>query len=220
MGKSVLCLVLVAALAGHVAAQPYAQPQPPAGWVRISLADGRFVDGYVTGGDAVNIFIQTSHGYFSIPRAQIVGTAPISAPAAPPPMAAPAPMPPPPAPIPAPPPPERTGEHDVGARAAGVLYFGMSYAIVAVAASAKRDEDDTATLGFIPVAGPIAWAAKDDEDDFGEDGWDWLAMLGSTTQALGLYLVLGGGKSRDKSKPLLSATTTRDYAGVSLAGRW
>lgn len=216
-----------------------AEAQQPAQWVRLSLNDGRFVDGYITGGDAAAYFVQTSYGYFSIMRTNVVAVTPMGAPA-PSPAAAPTPTPsgnyappptpsgnyaPPPsgnyAPMPAPmtqplaPPTDERKE--MGGRAAGAYFFALSYGITILAASAKVDDDKSARAGYIPVVGPIMWAFGDDEDDIGEDGWDWLAAGGTLIQGMGAYLLITGGNVKS-TKVKVTAVTTKHYGGLVVGG--
>lgn len=220
MGKAVLVVcMLVVGLSAPAAAQQ------PAQWVRLSLNDGRFVDGYITGGDAVSYFVQTSYGYFSIVRGNVIAVTPMGA-AQPAPAAMPmsptpqmqapmAPM----APMAQPLAPPAESDSSGMTRGLGLVYFGISYGVVALAASAKADDDDSAKAGFIPIVGPILWAWTDDEDDLGEDGWDWLAAVGTIAQGAGLYAALVGGKS-SSSKPRLTAVSSKRFSGLALAGTW
>jgi hypothetical protein len=198
-------LALVCVLAGTALAQ---QPQP-AQWVRLSLNDGRFVDGYITGGDATSYFVQTSYGYFSLVRTNVIAVTPMG----PAPARSPTP------PAFAPPATENPYPSKTFGRGLGIAYFAISYGVVVLAASAKSDEDDSARTGYIPLVGPILWAWTDDEDDVGEDGWDWIAAVGTITQGAGLYLALTGGE-RKKSGPRLTAVSTKRYSGLAVVGSW
>jgi len=219
---------LLVLLAVTVAADPAAAQAPPqqqaAQWVRLSLNDGRFVDGYLTGGDAASYFVQTSYGLFSIARANVIAVTPMgTAPVAPPPTAyAPDPNPMP-APMPTPTaqplaPPSENKSQAFG-RGVGIAYFGISYGVVALAASAKSDDDDSAKAGFIPVVGPILWAWGDDEDDLGEDGWDWLAAVGTITQLTGVWLAITGDDRKSKGAKV-TAVSTKSYSGFAVVGSW
>jgi hypothetical protein len=198
-----IILVVLLALAAP------AEAQQPAQWVRLSLNDGRFVDGYITGGDAGNYFIQTSYGYFSILRTNVVAVTPMGAPVQP--TYAPSPT------AYAPPPPESRSRKSELGRAAGVAYFGLAYGITVLSASAKVDDDKSAKAGYIPVVGPMLWAFADDEDDVGEDGWDWLAVGGTLVQGLGAWLIITGG-AQSSSKVGVTAVTTRHYSGLAVGG--
>lgn len=215
MGKSVWVL---AALVGAVSSAVAQAPQ----WVRLSLNDGRYVDGYITGSDAVNYFVQTSYGYFSILRTNVVAVTPMQQPQAPQPQYAPQPQPyqQPYAPQPAPMVPQAEGESDSKAmgRMAGIFYFGVTYGVTAMIASAKVDDDSSAKAGYIPIAGPMIWAFSDDEDDVGEDGWDWLAIGGTLIQASGVYMILTGDTGKSKKKVNVSAITTKSYSGLVVGG--
>ena len=226
MGKSFWILAAVVAAASPAVAQQAPQ------WVRLSLDDGRFVDGYITGGDAANYFVQTSYGYFSILRTNVVAVTPMAQQApqpqpqpqyAPPPQYAPRQYAPPPQyapPQPMAPPSEGQSDGKATGRVAGFLYFGVSYGITAMVASAKVDDDPTAKAGYIPVVGPIMWAFADDEDDVGEDGWDWLAALGTLTQGLGVYMIITGETGAKSSKVKVSAVSTKHYSGLAIGGRF
>jgi hypothetical protein len=209
-----------------VAASAHAQPAQSPQLVRIALHDGRTVDGYITGGDSATIYVQTSYGYFSILRTNIAAVTPYAS--VPPPLPGPgqvAPMPPPPQPVmqPAmapPPDPEANETSSATYRIAGIAYFGTSYLVTSIAASAKRDNDETAKLGFIPVAGPVLWAFSKDDDDVGEDGWDWLAIGGSLMQLGGIYWAIDGKSSTKKAKVAVTPVTSHDFAGLVVGGGW
>ena len=86
---------------------------------------------------------------------------------------------------------------------------------------AKVDDDDTAKAGYIPVFGPIMWAFSKDEDDVGEDGWDWLAVGGSLVQGMGVWLIITDGESaKSNNKVNVSAITTKSYSGLVVGGRF
>jgi hypothetical protein len=213
MGKALLVICMLAV------ASPASAQQAASSWVRLSLNDGRFVDGYITGGDAASYFVQTSYGYFSIARGTVIAVTPMSAA----PVAPQAYAPTQPAAAPAyaamTPPAERSASSGF-TRGIGLAYFGISYGVVALAASAKTDDDDSAKAGFIPVVGPILWAWGDDSDDVGEDGWDWLALVGTITQGAGLYGAVVGGKSGESARARVTAVSTKSYSGLSFVGTW
>jgi hypothetical protein len=201
--KLLVSLVALALAAGTAAAQP-------ARWARLSLADGRSVDGQITGGDAAHYFVQTPHGYFSIPRATVVAVTPLGQPAA-----AHAPSQPPP-----PPPamgPTAEGGPIVSKRTAGLSVFVGTYLLTASIAAARVDDDDDAKTGLIPVLGPVVWATRNDDDKFGSDGWDYLAMMSTGIQVLGLFQVLTG-KGAAKTGVNISAISTKDYGGFAVSG--
>ena len=227
-----LALVIALLSSAHALAQPSAAPPPypappqimPGQWMRLSLDDGRFVDGYITGGDAYHVFIQTQQGHFSILRAKIIAASPLGAPAP-----APAPMPPPmPAPVYAPTPVaapaapvDKEAQKMAELRASGVIMFSLSYGITVIAAATKTDEDDTAKYGYIPFAGPMMWALREDEDDGGEDGWDYLAGFDCAIQLMGVATFIGGhfGMKKD-TKTALVPMRGRDVSGLAVVGQW
>jgi hypothetical protein len=189
--------------------------------VRIALHDGRTVDGYITGGDSASLYVQTSYGYFSILRTNIAAVTPYAS--APPPLPGRMPSPPQPVMQPAmapPPDPEANEPSAATYRIAGIAYFGTSYLVTSIAASAKRDNDETAKLGFIPVAGPVLWAFSKDDDDVGEDGWDWLAIGGSLMQLGGIYWAIDGKSSTKKAKVAVTPVTSHQFAGLVVGGGW
>jgi hypothetical protein len=203
-------VVVLLALAGPASAQQ------PAQWVRLSLNDGRFVDGYITGGDGANHFVQTSYGYFSILRTNVVAITPMGAPAPAPAAYAPNPGY---APMPSPYARPEGKKSDFG-RGAGLVYFGVFYGITVLAASAKVDNDNSAKAGYIPVVGPMLWAFSDDEDDVGEDGWDWLAVGGTLMQGMGAWLFITGGESKSSKRVSITPVTSRHYSGLAAFGRF
>jgi len=192
MGK--LTVVVLAALATPAYAQQ-------AQWVRIQLNDGRFVDGQITGGDAQNHFVQTQQGYFSILRANVVSITPMQTA-----NVAPAPMP-------------MASDDDTPSRFTYGLRIAVgTYLLTAIIAGSRTKDDDDARYGFIPIAGPLLWTLKNDEDDAFEDGWDWIAMTSTVCQVGGLFGLFTPKKSR--THWLLSANGGRNYGGLSVAGNW
>jgi hypothetical protein len=166
-------------------------------WSRITLVDGRVVDGQITGGDQVNLFVQTQAGVFSIARTQVSYVTPMQA----------APM---------PPPPESSGglpRFNKGA----VTFFG-TYAITGIIALGRMEKDDDAKLGLIPLVGPVLWTRTDDDKYF-SDGYDWLAVLSTGCQAIGIVQWL---TSRQTVSPGVNIVTvgTKTFSGVSLSGQW
>jgi hypothetical protein len=198
-----------------------AAPQQPAGpWYRFSLADGRVVDGQWVGGDTQSYYVQTASGTFSIARANVVGVVPMTA-------QAPAPQPPPPAvmappPMPvtyAAPPPEDGG--NVRRKAQGWGTFALAYGTTALIALGRRDDDPDAMLGLIPIAGPILWTTTD-EDEWGKDGWDWLAILSALAQIGGVAGIVQsmGDPPRRSNAMTIAPVTGRQFGGIVLGGRF
>lgn len=205
---------------------PTPVPSPPplpagqgqtSGWYRFTLNDGRVIDVQLVGGDAANYHVMTGGAVYSVPRASVVSSLPLAPPAAQP-VAQPVAYPPPPPPVAQPIDENRGNFLDRNPRAAGWVYLGMGYFIVAPIALARRDNDSTAAAGLIPIVGPLIWTIGEDEDDAFEDGWDWLAGLDCLIQAGGLYLVLTGGSSKKKQQVTLSPMAGRGSHGVAISG--
>jgi hypothetical protein len=225
MATAGVVAALAAATAAH--AQPVppplpaspqaAAPQQPGPWYRFSLADGRIVDGQWVGGDTQSYHVQTSAGLFSIARANVVGAVPLTAapPPAPPPIAAPPPMP----VTYAVPPPEDRGNGRRKVQGWGT--FGMAYGTTALIALGRRGDDPDAWLGLIPIAGPILWTTTD-EDKWGTDGWDWLAILSSLAQVGGAIGIIQGMAEgpRSASAVTVAPVAGRQFGGVVLGGRF
>ena len=197
-------------------------------WVRLSLADGRVVEGQITGGDAVNHFVQTPHGYFSIARANVTAITLLSTPHTNPNVAPlPPPMPPPNAPVAPtygapPPPPPALGPTESGSSrfGAGLRVAAGMYLTTAIIAAARTEKDDDAKYGFIPLMGPIVWSTKHDSDDFLEDGYDWLALGSTIVQVGGLVGVFTGKHVTRHSLVQVTPVGRRDYGGLVVGGRW
>jgi hypothetical protein len=205
MGKMLAALAFVLVVSStNAAAQP-------AQYVRLSLNDGRTVDGQITGGDAINYFVQTPHGYFSILRTNVVAVTPLQ----PYPTAAPPP----------PPPPPMTGAPESQSSNSIVMNHGFrtaagTYLLTAIIALSRTKEDDDAKLGFIPIAGPILWTTKNDEDGFLKDGWDYLALGSTIGQVGGVFLMMTNKGSSNRGIISVAPTASQHYGGLSVAGMW
>jgi hypothetical protein len=169
----------------------------------------------IVGGDATSYHVQTGGAVYSLPRAKVLASialAPAVIQTAPAPAV-------PPGPPPAPPSAESTEPSGYSRRKAGIAYFAMSWGLTAVIASARSDNDPDARLGFIPILGPLGWTLANDEDDFGEDGWDWLAIFDSAIQAGGIYWMVVGGRFGGRDKPVVvSPISRRSFHGVAISG--
>lgn len=99
-------------------------------------------------------------------------------------------------------------------RAASIGVAAGTYLLTTSIAFARMKEDDDAGYALVPVVGPILWTAKNDGDDFLEDGWDWLALGSATIQAAGLLGAFSGTRTRDHA--LVQITPTG--RGLSVAG--
>jgi hypothetical protein len=219
---SVLALAVSATHARAQQPPPYGQPAPQqAPWFRLTLDDGRVIDVQIVGNDAANFHVQQNGAVYALPRAKIVSSVALSAPApayTPPPAPAYAP---PPVYAPPPPPPavpldEKKDWAERNPRAAGWAYFGSAYVLTACIALARQDNDSTAWTGLIPVVGPMAWTVSDDEDDLFEDGWDWLALGDSLIQAGGLIMVMSSSKK--SGGVALTPVSRRSFHGLALGG--
>lgn len=195
--------------------QPQPQPLPPvvpgaqqAPWYRFTLVDGRVIDVQIVGGDNANYHVRTGGALYSIPRAQVAQSIPLAQPMVyappPPPVAQPV---------------SEDKEKDRIGRKAGWFYFGSAYVLTAAIALAKRDNDSDASAGLIPIIGPVIWAGVNDDDDFFEDGWDWLAGFDMLIQGAGVYLILTGGDNKTNTNAVTLSPLSRQGAhGVVLSG--
>lgn len=68
----------------------------------------------------------------------------------------------------------------------------------------------------IPIAGPILWTASD-EDNFGNDGWDWLAIVSTFCQGAGVYGA-GSKPSSSQKKITVVPDSGRNYGGITFSG--
>lgn len=195
---------------------PPAQPQPspppqqqqPAGLYRFTLTNGQIVDGYWVGGDAQNIHVQTQTGVYSLAVVNVRGYAPL-------------------APVtyapPTPTQPVEAVEKKPDGPSKGKAGFGVfisAYLITAFIGRARSDKDPDAKLSYIPIVGPILWTATD-EDKFGSDGYDWLALFSTFAQGAGVYGMIDSlGSSKPDTKPKVTVTpvSRRDYGGISVMG--
>ena len=187
---------------------PVAQPQQQAGLYRFTLTNGQFVDGYWVGGDAQNIHVQTQTGVYSLAVVNVRTYAPL-------------------APVTYTPPPpqqpvdavEKTDDGPSKGKA-GFGVFISAYLITAFIGRARSDKDPDAKLSYIPIVGPIMWTATDD-DKFGSDGYDWLAMFSTFAQGAGIYGMidsLGNTKKDPPKKVTITPVTRHGYGGVAIMG--
>ncbi len=226
--------------------QPHPQPQPPpppqpqpspsppplpagqgqaSAWYRFTLNDGRVIDVQIVGGDAANYHVNVGGAVYSVPRASVVSSMPLAQPTTQPGTYAPQPSaqqpgaygPPPVPPVAQPINEDRGNFLDRNRRAAGWVYLGLGYFIVAPIALARRDNDSSASAGLIPVVGPLIWTLSNDDDDAFEDGWDWLAGTDCLIQTFGIYLVLTGGQQK-KNAVTLSPMRGRGTHGLAVSG--
>jgi hypothetical protein len=229
---SVALLLALTSIASAQSPQPQPQPQAaplvppgPTTYSRFTLRDGRVVDAYWTGGDPANYYIQTQAGSYWLPRADVVAVVQL----APPPVAPqPAYVPP---PVYQPPrdpyfgkaenapeePPKDMRSQD---RHEGALIFGGFYAITALIALGRVNDDKDAAAGFIPIAGPIIWTMAD-EDKWLKDGYDWLALLDASCQLIGAFRWIDGAtKDAPKKKSAVSIVpvTRHGYGGLAVGG--
>jgi hypothetical protein len=210
-------LTTVAAAQPGPSTAPAGAPAPaPAqtitGWWRFTLVDGQTLDAYVVSSDDTNLVIQTPQGTFTLERSRIAASSVLPGPSTAQP-AQPVQRPyVPPANTYTPPQPytaqsqaydEAREDNRVRNALAG---FAVFYGLAALIALARLDDDEDARYGFIPVAGPMIWAATDD-DDFFEDGWDWLATL-STLSQLSIVGAFMKGDDRGTQAPKTGMTMT------------
>lgn len=102
----------------------------------------------------------------------------------------------------------------------GLGIFLSAYLITAFVARARSETDHDAKLGYIPIAGPILWTATDD-DKFGNDGWDWLAMFSTLCQVGGVDGMidgLGDKPSSSQKKVTVAPVSSRNYGGIAISG--
>jgi hypothetical protein len=191
--SSSLILLVVMLILGP--ALPVAEAAPPA--FRYTLADGTVLVGVPLADEQGMLTIQTSLGVVRVPKTSIrsveLADAPPSGAVQPAPMPAPAPAGPTMAPAPTTVviesrPPRRRKSTPVIASGAGT--FAGFWFLSSLAASIVIMGDpgnDNALYGFVPVAGPMVWAANADS----KQGLGF-AILGGIFQASGL-LALGTG---------------------------
>jgi len=214
-------LAIVTVLAGTGLAQPAPQQPPaPVPYWRFTLTDGRVIDAYVVGGDPQSYFVQTPQGTFSIAKALVTSTVAlvVPPPIVMPPQAQPVPM------MMMPPTPMAT-EDPLNQTLAGIVCFGSFYGMTAIIAASRDDDDPDAKAGYIPVIGPLIWTASD-AGDWGEDGYDWLALGSAVFQAGGIAgMIKGLAGDHDAAKTASTSSTltlqpvsTPTYAGFSLGG--
>jgi hypothetical protein len=202
------------------AGQPPAQQQQPAPWYRFTLTDGRVVDGQWVGGNAQSYFVQTTGGTFSIARENVLGAVPLmaSAPQAPPSVTV---VPPPRPVVYVLPVAEEKPSRGRSRMASGLGLFASTYFITAMVALVARNQDRDASLGLIPVAGPLLWTqTRDDNEEWREDTWNWLALASSIAQAGSLIIAFTDLGDPSKRTRILSVSpvTGRNFGGVALAG--
>jgi hypothetical protein len=225
--RTLALLLTLTVTASSVQAQTPPPAQAP--MYRLTLVDGRVVDGYLTGSDAQSYFINVGGTVYSLPRSNVVSAlplgapppAPVYAPPTSPPPYSPAPYSPPMYSPPTPAPSEPTGRTGQNLMA-GILSFGLFYGITVAVARNRSDEDPDADLGYIPIVGPILWTAAD-EGKWGEDGYDWLAALATLGQASAIFLMFKPDSWNNKKKKgwfSISPTGGPSYAGVFARGRF
>ena len=185
-------------------AQPQPAPQQHGAWYRFTLNDGRVIDVQIVGGDATSYHVMTGGALYSIPRANVLSSVALQ----------PAVMYTPPPPPPAPEPARKPGNKRMG----GIATFGVWYGLTAMIAAARDDNDSSARAGFVPVIGPILWTVSNDEDDFLEDGWDWLAVTDTLVQGIGVYWIITGGQDSSSTKVSLTPVTRRNFHGFAVGG--
>jgi hypothetical protein len=202
-----LCVSGVALAQAPTPPQPQPAPQQPAGLYRFTLTNGQVVDGYWVGGDANNIHVQTQTGVFSLALVNVRMYAPL-APVAPTP---------PPQPLPVRDAVEVKPSGPSKAKA-GFGIFISAYLITAFVARARSDDDPDSKLGYLPILGPVLWTATD-EDKFGNDGWDWLALFSTFCQGAGVYGMIDGlGDTKTPPPKKVTITSGRNYGGISFSG--
>jgi hypothetical protein len=193
---------------------PQQQPQQPAGLYRFTLTNGNVVDGYWVGGDAQNIHVQTQTGVYSLAVVNVRMYAPL----------APVTYTPPPAPVtPVEPVDAVEKKPDRPSKAkAGLGVFLGAYLVTAFIGRARSDKDPDAKLAYLPIIGPVLWTASD-EDKFGSDGYDWLAMLSTFAQGAAVYGMIDGLGSDPKPEPkkvTVTPVSRRGYGGIAIVGRF
>ena len=191
-------------------APPPQQQQQPAGLYRFTLTNGSVVDGYWIGGDAQNIHVQTQTGVYSLAVVNVRMYAPI----------APVTYTPSPRPVAQ---PVDAVEKKPDRPSKGKAGFGVflgAYLVTAFIGRARSDKDPDAKRSYIPIVGPILWTATD-EDKFGSDGYDWLAMLSTFAQGAGVYGMidsLGNDPKPDPKKITITPVSRRGYGGIAIVG--
>lgn len=228
--RTVACALLVSGCVAGIGAfggfpgshSSHRDPEPaPAApgptWMRLTLDTGEVLDCEIVGGDAVRYFVRMPQGTFSITRTRVVSAIALSP-------AAPVPAPAAGTPAPGTPAVDRTEarrkDRDARARIGGVLLFGVTYATTIAVAARAGDSDPSAKLAYIPVLGPVFWAAKEpDDDDFLYDVGDWGGLLVSLIQLGGVALVIAGAPGDDAPrKPNATSLRLRPLAGPGLGG--
>jgi hypothetical protein len=177
---------------------------------RFTLVDGRVVDGALVGGDAQTYWVQTAQGTFSIPKANVVSWSAVEEAK--------------PAPAPEQPEPEKKKEEEeISTFQQGLGVFVIGYGVPILAALLVHEKDSDADWAFIPVYGPIAWTSTD-EDDWGTDGWDYLAGAFSVIQVAGIaamiYSAFEPAPRKKQAAVTIAPAIGGDIAGLVVGGRF